>query len=79
LPVTGLLSPSPAQSFGGTEHAQEFYVSQFFVGHMSYPSLNSEKYSISVKQYKTADEGRKEWLLPPPTHVIDSFWQRNMI
>jgi hypothetical protein len=75
-----LLSPSPAQSFGGTEHAQEFFVSQFSVGHISYLSLNSKsKYSISVKLYKTADEERLKGLLPLPIHAIDSFWQRNMI
>lgn len=60
LPVIGLLLPSPVQSFGGIEHAQEFAVFQFFVGHMSYLSSNSmSKYSISVKQYKTEVEGRK--------------------
>jgi len=80
LPITGLLLPSPAQSFGGTEHAQEFFVSQFFVGHIFYLSLNSMyKYVISVKKYKTEDEERREGLLQLPIHVIDSFWQRKMM
>lgn len=53
LPVIGLFLPSPAQSFGGIEHAEEFAVFQSFVGHMSYLSLNSmSKYSILVNDIK---------------------------
>lgn len=82
MPITGLLLPSPDWSFDDTGHVQEFYGSQFFVGHMSSLSVDSANgHVISVKHevqhYQRGDgqEGGEdeEWLVPQPTHVIDAF------